>query len=257
MNPTDCPNQDRISRFLLGTLDENECEQVANHLATCSQCQAVADGLERVSDPLIDILRSPPPELPYVDEPQCRGAFERLTTLRSKFPLVFEPSNEPSDLQDEWRLPQILGDYLITGRIGGYQGAVYKAIHTALGREVVLKMLPDGLLADEAAAERFRREIEAIGRLDHPNIVRAMDARQVGNRRFLVMEYVDGCNLAELVQHCTQLPIAEACELVRQAAMGLQYICQNGLVHRDIKPSNLLSFAKRSDTDGFRTIRYV
>jgi serine/threonine protein kinase len=82
--------------------------------------------------------------------------------------------------------------------------------------------------------------MKAVGQLNHPHIVPAYDAREIDGLRLLVMEYVDGIDLASLVDRNGPLPVAEACELVRQAAEGLQYVHENGLVHRDIKPSNLM-----------------
>jgi len=240
MNQATCPQRDHIARYILGTLDEQTMEQVAQHLAGCPECQAAADDLESASDPLIETLRSPQPECPHGSEPQCRHALDRLTDLRRKFPWLFQPGAPESPADDEWDLPQILGEYLVLARIGGHQGDVYKAFHLELERLVALKMLPRNLLADEAAAERFRREIKAIGRLDHPNIVRAHDAREIAGRRFLVMEYVDGRDLDELVRLENPLRIADACEMVRQAAVALQYVHQHGLVHRDVKPANLM-----------------
>jgi serine/threonine protein kinase len=82
--------------------------------------------------------------------------------------------------------------------------------------------------------------MRAIGRLDHPHIVRAMDAGEEGGLHFLVMEYVKGVDLSRLARRIGPLPIADACELVRQAAVGLQEAHEHGMVHRDIKPSNLI-----------------
>ena len=87
---------------------------------------------------------------------------------------------------------------------------------------------------------RFDREMMAVGSLDHPNIVRASDAREIDGRRVLVMEFVAGMDLADLVRHYGPLPIADACEMIRQTALGLQSAHERGLVHRDIKPSNLM-----------------
>jgi hypothetical protein len=88
--------------------------------------------------------------------------------------------------------------------------------------------------------ERFRREVKAAARLTHPNIVRAFDAEQAGDTHFLVMEFVAGTNLGSLIVERGALPIAEACDYVRQAALGLQYAHEHGLIHRDIKPHNLM-----------------
>ena len=81
--------------------------------------------------------------------------------------------------------------------------------------------------------------MEAVGKLDHPHIIRATDAGEADGRHFLVLEYVEGMDLGRVVNLCQPLSIADACELCRQAALGLQYIYEHGLVHRDIKPSNL------------------
>src|SRR5262249_34275377 len=88
--------------------------------------------------------------------------------------------------------------------------------------------------------ERFRREAQAVAALDHPNIVRAYDFRQEGSLHFLVMEFVEGASLQDLLDRKGPLPIPRACGYIRQAALGLQHAHQAGLVHRDVKPGNLL-----------------
>src|SRR5262245_41295887 len=135
----------------------------------------------------------------------------------------------------------ILGQYLILELIGqGGMGRVFKARHRTMGRIVALKALTPILVKTDRAQELFQREARAIARLVHPNIVTAYDANQVGNRYFLVMEYVDGPNLDQLVRKQGALPIGQACDYIRQAANGLQCAFELGMVHRDIKPANLL-----------------
>ena len=137
--------------------------------------------------------------------------------------------------------PPQLGEYQLLERLGaGGMGTVYKALHTKLGREVAIKVLLKGRLEDENAVARFEREMKAIGALDHPNVVRATDAREVAGTRFLVMELLDGLDLEQIVRRCGPLPVADACEIVRQASLGLQCAHEHQLVHRDIKPSNLM-----------------
>jgi serine/threonine protein kinase len=87
---------------------------------------------------------------------------------------------------------------------------------------------------------RFNREMKAVGKLDHPHIVRATDAGEADGTHYLVMEFVEGIDLAELLKRNGPLPIAAACELVRQAALGLQAAHARGMVHRDVKPANLM-----------------
>ena len=124
-------------------------------------------------------------------------------------------------------------------------GAVYEAQHTKLDKTFALKVLPPGFASNAAALSRFEREMKAVGKLDHPNIIRATNADEFNGTHYLVMEYVEGCDLSRFVNDRGTLSIAEACERIRQAALGLQHAHEHGLVHRDIKPSNLL--VARSD----------
>jgi hypothetical protein len=119
-------------------------------------------------------------------------------------------------------------------------GAVFEACHEAEGHVVALKTLSRRRADDPSAAARFRREIEAVRRLDHPHIIRAIDAGESDGVLFLAMEFVQGIDLARLIRQRGPLPVADACELVRQAALGLHHAHLHGLVHRDVKPSNLL-----------------
>jgi serine/threonine-protein kinase len=138
-----------------------------------------------------------------------------------------------------------LGRYLLLERLGqGGMGEVFKARHTRLDRTVALKVIRKERLQDPGAVERFQREARAAARLSHPNVVPVHDADQAGETHFLVMEYVEGMSLARLVKHSGPLAVARACEYIRQAALGLQHLCDCGLVHRDVKPGNLLLTAR-------------
>lgn len=136
----------------------------------------------------------------------------------------------------------ILGQYRVLEELGrGGMGHVYKAVHQTMGRFVALKVLAPELTKTERARGLFQREVRAAAKLHHPNIVTAFDANPPTEPRcFLVMEYVDGPNLSQLVKEQGPLPIEQACEYIRQAAVGLEYAHHMGLIHRDVKPSNLL-----------------
>jgi serine/threonine-protein kinase len=135
----------------------------------------------------------------------------------------------------------LLGQYRILDEIGrGGMGRVYKAEHLTMHRIVALKLLTPSLTRTDRARELFQREVRAAARLVHPNIVTAFDANAAGDRHFLVMEYIDGPNLSALVKEHGPLPVGQACDFVRQAALGLQHAHELGMIHRDIKPSNLL-----------------
>jgi serine/threonine-protein kinase len=141
----------------------------------------------------------------------------------------------------------VLGQYTLLERLGeGGMGQVFKARHQVMNRVVALKVIRKEFLANPMAVRRFLREVQAVGALSHPNIVIAHDATQVGDTHFLVMEYVDGKNLSQLVKEGGALPWARACDYMRQTALALQHAHERGMVHRDIKPTNLLVTAQGS-----------
>ena len=134
--------------------------------------------------------------------------------------------------------------YEILGLIGkGGMGDVFKATHRMMERTVALKIIKRELVQKPEAVDRFHREVKAAAKLSHPNIVTAYDAEQAGDVHFLVMEYVDGSDLSQLINDQGALPIADACNCIRQAAIGLQHAHERGMVHRDIKPHNLMVVA--------------
>ena len=133
--------------------------------------------------------------------------------------------------------------YIVLDCIGrGGNGIVFKARHPLVpGLLVALKTLDNRDLhrGDEALA-RFRREIDIVTRLDHPNVVKALDVVTTRTQLYLVLEYVEGHDLATLVKERGPLPITEAVGYAIQAARGLGYAHSSGVIHRDIKPANLL-----------------
>src|SRR5581483_8642012 len=143
-------------------------------------------------------------------------------------------------LQGKWKRFTI-GKYKVLERLGsGGMGSVFLCEHTLMRRRVAVKVLPTAKAADEAALQRFYREARAVAALDHPNIVHDYDIDQDETLHFLVMEYVDGASLQEIVKKTGPLDVPRACNYIRQAALGLQHAHEAGLVHRDIKPANIL-----------------
>ena len=134
-----------------------------------------------------------------------------------------------------------LGTYEIVSLLGqGGMGTVYRARHTKLDRTVALKVLLPSLLSRGEAVARFEAEIRALGPLDHKNIVHAVDADESDGYYYYAMDFVPGVDLQRMSKRLGPLPVADACELIRQAAEGLEYLHQNDIVHRDIKPANLM-----------------
>jgi len=117
---------------------------------------------------------------------------------------------------------------------------VYLAENKLMGRKEVLKVVSSHLLDRKGVLERFLREIRAAALLQHPNVVSAYSATRVGESIVFAMQYVEGYDLAKLVEKSGPLPVAHACNFVYQAALGLQHAHERGMVHRDIKPANLI-----------------
>jgi serine/threonine protein kinase/WD40 repeat protein len=135
----------------------------------------------------------------------------------------------------------VLGSYVLLDRLGeGGMGQVYRARNWKLGHVVALKLVRPERANNETVLRRFRREIQLASQLSHPHVVRALDADEIDGTCLLTMEYVEGTDLCRLVRSHGPLPVREACEYVRQAALGLQHAHECGLVHRDVKPHNLL-----------------
>jgi serine/threonine protein kinase len=134
-----------------------------------------------------------------------------------------------------------LAGYEILGVLGrGGMGIVYKARQLRSDRLVAVKVIDPSLAGESDMVARFRREQFLATRLRHPNLVAAYGAGQVAGLPYLVMEFVEGVSLDQLVEERGSLPVAEACEVARQAAVGLQHMHEHGSVHRDVKPSNLM-----------------
>ncbi len=173
------------------------------------------------------------------------------TQLQSRFP---EPRALAGELlRRDWLTPfqvnqlfkgqgddLLLGSYVLLKRLGeGGMGEVYKARNWKLGKIVAVKLIRKERLSS-ALLRRFRREVRAVAQLNHPHVVHAYDYDEADGKNFLVLEYVDGIDLACFVKRHGPLPVELACDCIRQAALGLQHAFENGLVHRDIKPHNLL-----------------
>jgi serine/threonine-protein kinase len=139
----------------------------------------------------------------------------------------------------------VLGPYRIIERLGeGGMGQVFKARHQAMRRLVAIKIVRPERVRDPESVGRFFREVRAIARLSHPNIIRAYDAEQDGPTYYYVMQYAQGMDLSRLVKKDGPLRFEQACDYMRQTALGLQHLFEHGLIHRDIKPSNLLITAE-------------
>jgi serine/threonine protein kinase len=227
-NGTTCPSRQDLSAFHVGDLPADTLEAIATHVGTCEPCLSALEGLDDSPDLLVSELRTPAqPEA--LSESECR----RLAAL------VADLGNAPA--APDPPAPVDLGQYEVLRELGaGGMGRVFQARHRLMDRVVALKVLRGSWLGRPGAVARFRHEIRALARLDHPHIVRAHDADRAGGLHFLVMEYVAGTDLGRRVREHGPLPVSEACDCVRQAAAGLQHAHEHGVIHRDVKPPNLI-----------------
>ncbi len=134
-----------------------------------------------------------------------------------------------------------LGNYVILDKLGqGGMGVVLKAQHKRMARVVALKVMSPTAVKSADAVKRFHREVQTAAKLTHSNIVTAFDADEAKGTHFLVMEYVEGDDLSQLVKKHGPMSVEQAIECIIQAARGLTHAHAEGVIHRDIKPANLL-----------------
>jgi serine/threonine protein kinase len=234
MSVSACPNEIDLSKFSSGLVSEAEADWLANHLDACEDCCAKMSAMDADSTNLFAEVANTPREFQF-----CREAgWQRIEELTLGKSLI-----GPTKLPADDRLPNgtEIGPYSIEGCLGsGGMGIVYKAFHSKLKRHVALKLLPKSQGSNSQFVSRFEREMAAVGAFSHVNIVTAYDAGEFQGTYFLAMELVDGRNLAEIQAQFSHFKVADACEIVRQVAIGLEYVHQQGTLHRDIKPSNLM-----------------
>jgi hypothetical protein len=246
------PDAAILELFAAGRLRSSEMDRIGEHLEECWQC---LDVLERLpEDPMLKILRahaaridrSPPEPGAEVNRGDKPGGLNGIVVHRTEEPgdsTSMSPS-APVEMDDGER-PTPGGRshprFELKTPLGrGGMGFIHLAHDRQENRNVVLKFIREEFLDNPGLVERFSREALAATRLKHPNIVEAYGLERFGRWSALVMEFIDGTNLARLVAKKGPLPLAVACELIRQAAIGLQYSFEQGMVHRDIKPSNLM-----------------
>jgi serine/threonine protein kinase len=200
------------------------------------------------TDQVLDVLR----KSRLVDEKRLSAFLEASSTTLSTNSRDLGQQLVRGGLLTPWQATQLLAGkwkgfflahekYKLMERLGaGGMGQVFLCEHIRMKRLVALKVLPTDKLKDPSALERFDREARAAAALDHPNIARAHDIDTDGKLHFLVMEFVDGSSLQDVIKKHGPLDVVRACHYMRDAAEGLQHAHNAGWVHRDIKPGNLV-----------------
>jgi len=219
----DHPNREQLAAFGLGKLSTEQIAVIEGHLSECDRCCETLSLLQE--DTFVALIRS----AQSADNDDPLGMEDRSTETDAMSDLI---TDRPLANHPRYRVLEQVGT--------GGMGDVYKAEHRMMQRCVALKVIKPQFVKHPAAVHRFRREVQVAAGLNHPNIVTAYDAEQVGDVHLLVMEYVEGTNLGAAVEDGGPLSVPEACEYVRQAALGLQHAFERGMVHRDIKPQNLM-----------------
>ncbi len=245
------PHPEQLKAFTLGQLEPDNIEEIGQHLTQCEEC---CETLQTIpGDTFITLIRQskagqaqPKPPLPEqtIDLPAAPQPDASSSVNPSLAPTLDAVGANVSTVEATVKINDDLLNhprYHVVGLLGqGGMGAVYQAEHRMMQRTVALKVINQEFVSNQAAVDRFHREVQTAAKLHHPNIVTAYDAEQAGDTHFLVMEYVPGTDLSEVVKERGPLPVTEACDYIRQTALGLQHAHEQGMVHRDIKPHNLM-----------------
>lgn len=255
-----CPTEDEIRAFLQGKLSEESGDQIQGHFSQCRVCLEKSDQLESADDSLMRHLRIAPAasgrsledglsdcdgrnDLIQNDRlwdqqrnalyqiPQLDVSSEDTTGENLKVEDADAPDQNPMSVY-HYQLQELLGR--------GGMGVVYRSWHPQLHRPVAVKLLSIARASDTQSIARFQREMRAAGGLDHPGIVRALDAGEWRGTNFLVMEYVEGIDLSRLIRVSGPLRQADAAAIIVQLAEAIQSAHDNQVIHRDIKPSNVM-----------------
>lgn len=230
--PADCPNHDQLRTWL-----DDESVDLSNHIDTCAFCQQSVQTMLEDYDEFLHSFREVALHAANPSQQRSLDAIKEKVVQRLS---TDSPVGAQEGNADEW-IGRRLGQYEIEELVGkGGMGRVYRARHIHLQKDVAIKLLLASRASHGQAADRFAREWVASAKVTSPHVVQALDAGKVDNVAFLVLEFLEGLNLRKLRQATSQLSIPIACELVRQATVGLKAIDDAGLVHRDIKPSNLM-----------------
>ena len=237
-----CPSRKVLKNWADGLLGDSQVAEVEDHLDLCSECDRYASGVHFIDKSELDQGN---PQ--FIGEEECADALERIVGGNAVPPAANEtPSANHSRLT---LTGMTIRDYKLVRQLAtGGMGTVYLASHLKLQKDVAIKVLRTQVSHnDPSALARFQREMRAVGQLDHPNIVRALDAGDDAGLYFLAMELIEGVDLSDLSKGKRSLSVEDACEITRQAAIGLQHAHEQGLVHRDIKPSNIMLSCKHGE----------
>ncbi|MDO4629728.1 MAG: serine/threonine-protein kinase, partial [Planctomycetia bacterium] len=245
-----CPSKEEFIAFIQCKLLETEMESIEEHLESCITCREQLRKLELSENAVMFDFSTLFRRRDSLDSQVSRFA-ECMERLAEEDSMGDGSSNGRSNGNSNGNtsgnhsgsvleIPESFGSYRILGKIGeGGMGEVYAAMHERLKRKVALKFIRRRRRLSTRSAEQFSREIEAAGRLSHPNIMTTYDANEYRGIPYLAMEFLEGESLQAYLERKKRLPILEVCRIITQVAQGLRCVHEAGLVHCDLKPSNL------------------
>ena len=226
------PTPEQLKAYLLGNVTAHEQAEIAAYLELHPELTAGLIEADAASDSLLDDLRQPAGFQEEESIFQQGLALVRSIRLNEILPLKANVA-----VQSETRR---IGHYLLHERLNRRgMSIVNRATDERDGSTCAIKTIPSAQMHDLGTVARFRREMELVGQLSHPNVVKFLESGDINGVPYIAMELLSGCDLSELVEHLGPLPVGAACSIVRYASLGLQHAHENHLVHRDIKPSNI------------------
>lgn len=241
-----CPDRKQLKQYSEGWTDEATAQRLEQHRAECSHCEQTLAELDSELD--TEVVR---PSSNITPSQETSDSCELPSQIRQTVAEIREWKLMPVPISHAEQESTATGDTLPgLGDFGNYQlleligrggmAEVYRAMHKRLQKEVAVKLIrvPRRFLAESLG--RIDREMQAMGRLNHPAIVRAMDAGECRGVPYLATEFIDGLDVGRIAKTLGPLDIAEASAMIHAAALGLDYAHAQGIIHRDIKPSNLM-----------------
>lgn len=181
-----CPTVLELQDYLSGKSTGAGFASLDEHIVSCPSCQQTLASIGQPTDFITNLIAE-------------------ALRIGEKLP----PTNKLTMIR-EYRILELIGE--------GGMGCVYRAVHTRLNRAVAIKVLRRDRVNSKEAISRFSREMEVVGKLEHPNIVRALDAGEHDGQQYLVMEFLAGVDVGRILNRIGPLPVSDACQIIRIAA---------------------------------------
>lgn len=240
---SDCPSAKALLEFASGQSPAERTRTLAAHLDGCARCQSLLDELTAARSLRQQVRRYSAASADIAPSPSEAVLIERLiragSSIRREGLAPATTATEDAPLRPT--LPCGFGPYRLLALIGrSASGETYRAMDPRRDRPAALKLFRTGWASDDARRQQFQHEIRRAAELQHPHLAAPRETGEFGGTFFVESEFVDGVGLDRAARVHRGLALADACECVRQAALGLDYAHAEGIVHANVKPSNVL-----------------